>query len=104
MSTVATIKDRLATLQPSYLDVIDDSAQHAGHAGARDGGGHYRVHIVSERFAGLATMARHRLVYDALGTLMNGAIHALSITARTPAEQIRPLPRHLPFLYRPVKP
>ncbi|MBK6402540.1 MAG: BolA family transcriptional regulator [Rhodocyclaceae bacterium] len=86
MSTVATIKDRLATLQPSYLDVIDDSAQHAGHAGARDGGGHYRVHIVSERFAGLATMARHRLVYDALGTLMNGAIHALSITARTPAE------------------
>ena len=63
MSTVATIKDRLATLQPSYLDVI-----------------------VSERFAGLATMARHRLVYDALGTLMNGAIHALSITARTPAE------------------
>jgi BolA protein len=86
MSTVATIKDRLATLQPSDLDVIDDSAQHAGHAGARDGGGHYRVHIVSERFAGLATMARHRLVYDALGTLMNGAIHALSITARTPAE------------------
>ena len=66
--------------------VIDDSAQPAGHAGARDGGGHYRVHIVSERFAGLATMARHRLVYDALGTLMNGAIHALSITARTPAE------------------
>ena len=86
MSTVATIKDRLATLQPSYLDVIDDSAQHAGHAGARDGGGHYRVHIVSERFAGLAAMARHRLVYDALGSLMDGAIHALTITARTPAE------------------
>lgn len=86
MTTVAAIKDRLATLQPTRLDVIDDSAQHAGHAGARDGGGHYRVHIVSERFAGLPTMARHRLVYDALGTLMEGAIHALSITARTPAE------------------
>ncbi len=86
MSTVAAIKDRLATLQPTRLDVIDDSAQHAGHAGARDGGGHYRVLIVSERFAGLATMARHRLVYDALGPLMNGAIHALSITARAPAE------------------
>ena len=86
MTTVAAIKERLATLQPTRLDVIDDSAQHAGHAGARDGGGHYRVHIVSERFAGLPTMARHRLVYDALGTLMEGAIHALSITARTPAE------------------
>lgn len=86
MTTVAAIKDRLATLQPAHLDVIDDSAQHAGHIGARDGGGHYRIHIVSERFAGLPTMARHRLVYDALGTLMEGAIHALSITARTPAE------------------
>ena len=86
MTTVATMKERLASLDPEHVEVIDDSAQHAGHAGARDGGGHYRVHIVSERFAGLATMARHRLVYDALGTLMNGAIHALSITARTPAE------------------
>ncbi len=86
MTTVAAIKDRLATLQPAHLDVIDDSAQHAGHIGARDGGGHYRIHIVSERFAGLPTMARHRLVYDALGSLMEGAIHALSITARTPAE------------------
>lgn len=86
MTTVAAIKDRLAALQPAHLDVIDDSAQHAGHIGARDGGGHYRIHIVSERFAGLPTMARHRLVYDALGSLMEGAIHALSITARTPAE------------------
>jgi BolA protein len=86
MTTVAAIKDKLATLQPTRLDIIDDSAHHAGHAGARDGGGHFRVHIVSERFVGLPTMARHRLVYDALGTLMEGAIHALSITARTPAE------------------
>ena len=86
MTTVAAIKDKLAALQPTRLDVIDDSAQHAGHLGARDGGGHYRIHIVAERFAGLPTMARHRLVYDALGPLMEGAIHALSITARTPAE------------------
>ena len=86
MTTVATMKERLASLDPEHVEVIDDSAQHAGHIGARDGGGHYRIHIVSERFAGLPTMARHRLVYDALGTLMEGAIHALSITARTPAE------------------
>lgn len=86
MTTVAAIKEKLAALEPSRLDVIDDSAQHAGHAGARSGGGHYRVTIVSDRFAGLGTMARHRLVYDALGPLMDGAIHALSITARTSAE------------------
>jgi BolA protein len=87
MTTVAAIKERLAALQPEHIEVIDDSPQHAGHTGARGGGGHYRLTIVSPRFAGLATMARHRMVYDALGTLMDGAIHALSITARTPTEQ-----------------
>jgi BolA family transcriptional regulator, general stress-responsive regulator len=89
MTTVATMKERLAALAPDHLEVIDDSAQHAGHAGARSGGGHYRVMMVSARFDGLSTMARHRLVYDALGTLMDGAIHALSITARTPTEYSR---------------
>ncbi len=89
MTTVATMKERLASLDPVHVEVIDDSAQHAGHAGARSGGGHYRVVIVSPRFAGLGTMARHRLVYDALGTLMDGDIHALSITARAPTEHPR---------------
>ncbi len=89
MTTVAAIKERLATLEPEHVEVIDDSAQHAGHAGARSGGGHYRLLIVSPRFAGLVTMARHRLVYDALGTLMDGDIHALSITARAPTEHLR---------------
>lgn len=86
MTTVNAIRERLAALEPTHLEIIDDSARHAGHAGARSGGGHYRVTIVSSRFAGLGTMARHRLVYDALGTLMDGEIHALSITARVPTE------------------
>jgi BolA protein len=72
-------------LSPTALQVIDDSARHAGHAGAREGG-HYTVHIRSARFAGLARVARHRLVYDALRPLMPGGIHALAIDARTPDE------------------
>jgi len=74
-----------AALQPVSLHVRDDSAAHAGHAGAREGG-HYSVTLVSERFAGLARVARHRLVYDALGPLMREGIHALAIDARTPEE------------------
>lgn len=85
MTTVNTMTERLAVLVPEKLEIIDDSAAHAGHKSA-GGGGHYRVLIVSSRFAGLGTVARHRLVYDALGALMDGAIHALSITAKTPAE------------------
>ncbi|HZV54891.1 MAG TPA: BolA family protein [Rhodocyclaceae bacterium] len=89
MTTVDTMKERMAALDPIELEIIDDSAKHAGHAGARSGGGYYRLLIVSPRFTGLATMARHRLVYDALGTLMDGDIHALSIVARAPIEQTR---------------
>lgn len=89
MTTVDTIKERLAALEPAHIEIIDDSAKHAGHAGARSGGGYFRLLIVSPRFAGIATMGRHRMVYDALGTLMDGAIHALSITARTPDEVVR---------------
>lgn len=85
MSTVDTMKERLAALEPTRVEIIDDSPMHAGHAGNR-GGGYYRLLIASPRFAGIGTMARHRLVYDALGSLMDGAIHALSITARTPEE------------------
>ena len=66
--------------------MIDESHRHAGHEGARDGRGHFAVEIVSEAFAGLAPLARHRRVYEALGTMMQTDIHALSIRARTPAE------------------
>jgi len=74
-----------AGLQPLALDIADDSAAHAGHAGAREGG-HYRVRIVSERFRGCSRLARHRLVYDALTPLMGQGIHALSVEALTPEE------------------
>lgn len=70
-------------LQPLELQVRDDSAMHAGHAGAREGG-HFHVVIVAERFRGLAPLARHRLVYDAAAGLMGREIHALSIDARPP--------------------
>lgn len=76
-----------AALAPVSLDVRDDSARHAGHEGARDGRGHFDVDIVSEAFAGLAPLARHRRVYAALGDMMTTDIHALSIRARTPAEE-----------------
>lgn len=72
-------------LAPARLEVIDDSAQHAGHAGAR-GGGHFIVTLVSNRFAGLNPLQRHRLVYAALGDLMKTEIHALSVRALTPEE------------------
>ena len=86
MNTVDTLRSRMAALEPSRLDIIDESHLHAGHAGARDGGGHFRMTIVSPRFAGKRTMERHRLVYDAAGDLMKRQIHALSITAKAPDE------------------
>ncbi len=73
-------------LQPLVLELEDESHRHAGHAGARDGRGHFRVRIVSERFAGTLPLARHRAVYAALGELMQREIHALSIDALTPEE------------------
>ncbi|HEV8315267.1 MAG TPA: BolA family protein [Burkholderiaceae bacterium] len=85
-STAQRIEEALrAAFAPSVLEIRDDSAQHAGHAGAREGG-HYTVILVSERFAGLSRVARHRLVYDSLGPLMRAGIHALAIEARTPDE------------------
>ncbi len=86
MSVIDAMRAALAVLEPSAIEIIDDSAKHAGHAGARSGGGHYRLSIVSPRFAGCRTMERHRLVYDALGPLMKREIHALSITAKSPDE------------------
>ena len=73
-------------LAPHSLDVADDSHKHAGHAGARGGQGHFSVDIVSAAFAGRLPLARHRLVYAALGEMMQADIHALSIRARTPDE------------------
>ena len=82
---VAVIESRLrSALQPSELQVIDESHKHAGHAGARDGRGHFAVRIVSVAFAGKPPLARHRLVYAALGELMQTDIHALSIQAEPP--------------------
>lgn len=71
-------------LAPLELEVIDDSAAHVGHPGAASGAGHFRVRIVSARFAGLAPRERHRLVYASLGALLGAEIHALSIDARAP--------------------
>lgn len=72
-------------LQPAELELVDDSAAHAGHAGAREGS-HFNVRIVSEKFAGLPRISRHRLVYDALRPWMAEGIHALAIDASTPDE------------------
>jgi len=77
-----------AAFEPLVLEVVDDSHRHAGHAGARDGRGHFNVAIVSAAFAGMAPLARHRAVYAALGRLMQTDIHALSIQARTPDEAV----------------
>lgn len=84
---VALIRERLsAAFAPLSLDIIDESAKHAGHAGARGGGGHFVVTIVSGAFREKNPLQRHRLVYDALGDAMRSDIHALSIKAHTPEE------------------
>tara|TARA_R110001606_G_scaffold399310_1_gene584773 strand:+ start:102271 stop:102543 length:273 start_codon:yes stop_codon:yes gene_type:complete len=83
--TTSKLQTALSNLNPAHLDLQDDSALHAGHAG-NTGGSHYTVTIVSEAFNGLSLIKRHRLVYDAVGELMTNDIHALSIQAKTPAE------------------
>lgn len=80
------LAEALAVLEPEHLSIEDDSAAHAGHAGARSGGGHYTVTVVSARFPGLNRVARHRLVYTALGDLMKTRIHALALVALAPDE------------------
>lgn len=75
-----------AALAPSLLELEDESAAHAGHAGAASGGGHYRLRIVSDRFEGHRLVMRHRLVYDAVHDMMKSEIHALAITALAPSE------------------
>jgi len=75
-----------AARQPTLLELTDESALHAGHAGAASGGGHYRLKIVSARFEGLKLVMRHRLVYDSVHDMMHTEIHALAITALAPSE------------------
>ena len=88
MNVAARIRERLAALEPLELELVDESAKHAGHAGWKPGGGtHWRLSIVSPRFAGQNSVARHRMVYQALGELMHNPIHALAITARAPEER-----------------
>ena len=87
MSVAQTIRERLAALEPLSLDLVDESESHRGHAGYREGGNtHWRLSIVSPRFSGKPTVARHRMVYQALGELMQHPIHALAISARSPEE------------------
>ena len=75
-----------SALDPTILEVLDESHLHAGHAGAQSGKGHFRLRIVAPQFSGLALIKRHRLVYTALGELMDSDIHALSIDAVAPDE------------------
>jgi BolA protein len=81
----SAIRQRLAVLGPSVVELTDESGQHAGHAGARpSGGSHWQLTIESEAFRGKNVLARHRMVYEALGDLMQRDIHALRIEARAP--------------------
>ena len=84
---ISQIRSRLeAAFIPDVLEIVDESHRHAGHAGAKDGRGHFLVLIVSDRFEGVKPLARHRMVYAALGSLMQTDIHALSLEALSPTE------------------
>jgi BolA protein len=86
---LARIRERIeAALAPQAFELVDESHKHAGHEGARDGRGHFRVRIASEAFRGKTPIARHRLVYDAVGDLMQTDIHALSIEAVVPEDAV----------------
>ena len=87
MSTITDLmQERLEQLKPLSLDIRDDSSQSSGHEGAKGGGGHYWLSIVAQAFSGKARIQRHRLIYSALGDLMQQKIHALSIEAFSPEE------------------
>ena len=87
MTVADDIRRHLDALAPSELELLDESAKHAGHAGAAPGGNtHWKLTIVSAAFAGKSTVARHRMIYQALGELMQHPIHALAISAKAPGE------------------
>lgn len=77
------------SFNPGLLEIIDNSAAHSGHAGARSGGGHYHVTIVAEIFEGRSLVQRHQLIYNALGDMMKQQIHALGINALSPSEETK---------------
>lgn len=83
---IERIEQRLAVLDPDSVELVDDSAKHAGHAGARGGGGHFELIIVSGRFEGKSSQARHRMIHSALGDMLQKEIHAIAIKAYTPDE------------------
>ncbi len=85
-TTLERIEQRLAILTPDSVELIDDSEKHAGHEGAKGGGGHFELIIVSPQFEGKSTQARHRMIHAALGDMLQREIHALSIKAYTPDE------------------
>lgn len=83
-ATLQLIRDRLAELDPVSVSLTDDSARHAGHAGAKEGG-HFRLEIVAACFAGMSRLQAQRLVLERIGDLHAAGIHALSITTRGPS-------------------
>jgi BolA protein len=86
VSTIELIRQKLAVLDPEQIQIVDESARHAGHEGAKSSGGHYLLTIVSREFFGKSTLVRHRLVYTVLKEMMHKDIHALSVKAYTPEE------------------
>ena len=86
MNTITIIKQKLTVLRPEKIEVLDESSKHIGHEGAKNGGGHFLLTIVSSNFYEKSTMERHRMIYAALGEMMERDIHALSIKAYTPEE------------------
>jgi len=86
MSVPELMQQRLAGLRPESLEILDESGKHVGHEGAKSGGGHYQLVIVSREFDGKPAQARHRMVYEALGPMMKKEIHALAIKAYAPDE------------------
>ena len=84
---IVAMRERLEQrLAPETVEIIDESHKHVGHAGAKDGRGHFAVNVVADAFVDKSLIQRHRMVYEAMGGLMETDIHALSINARTPAE------------------
>ncbi len=87
-SRIERIRECLTiALNPERLEIEDESHLHAGHAGAREGKGHFRVTVVASQFTNLSLIKRHKLIYEAIGDMMHTDIHALSIVAHTPAEE-----------------
>lgn len=85
-NTLERIEQKLAVLTPDSVELIDDTEKHTGHEGAKGGGGHFQLIIVSPLFEGKSTQARHRMIHSALGELFKSEIHALTIKAYTPDE------------------